>query len=71
MVAAYENSLTRKIFSARKFPDLRYLVVLISISSDLSEPADVYSDWIDACEAANNWQNNSQSNDHDIHLSSL
>ncbi|XP_039680500.1 transcription elongation factor 1 homolog [Perca fluviatilis] len=22
-------------------------------SSDLSEPVDVYSDWIDACEAAN------------------
>lgn len=29
--------------------------MLSSLSlSDLSEPADVYSDWIDACEAANN-----------------
>lgn len=26
---------------------------LIHSSSDLSEPVDVYSDWIDACEAAN------------------
>lgn len=29
-------------------------VVALDISgSDLSEPVDVYSDWIDACEAAN------------------
>lgn len=26
---------------------------LTSSSTDLSEPVDVYSDWIDACEAAN------------------
>lgn len=29
------------------------LLSLIQFSSDLSEPVDVYSDWIDACEAAN------------------
>lgn len=29
------------------------LFSLIGFPSDLSEPVDVYSDWIDACEAAN------------------
>lgn len=28
-------------------------LVLNLFSIDLSEPVDVYSDWIDACEAAN------------------
>lgn len=28
-------------------------VILDPSGSDLSEPVDVYSDWIDACEAAN------------------
>ena len=27
----------------------------MSLSLDLSEPVDVYSDWIDACEAVNTW----------------
>ena len=27
--------------------------LFLNIVSDLSEPVDVYSDWIDACEAAN------------------
>lgn len=30
-----------------------FFLSLIHCSSDLSEPVDVYSDWIDACEAAN------------------
>lgn len=30
-----------------------YSFALTHCSSDLSEPVDVYSDWIDACEAAN------------------
>lgn len=30
-----------------------YLFALNLFSTDLSEPVDVYSDWIDACEAAN------------------
>lgn len=28
---------------------------IASVSVDLSEAADVYSDWIDACEQANAW----------------
>ena len=31
-----------------------HLRVALLLFLDLSEPADVYSDWIDACEAANN-----------------
>ena len=27
--------------------------LFLNIVSDLSEPVDIYSDWIDACEAAN------------------
>lgn len=39
-----------KVYSGRR----PMLVVALDLSgSDLSEPVDVYSDWIDACEAAN------------------
>ena len=31
-------------------------------SIDLSEPVDVYSDWIDACELANQWSNSCHEN---------
>ncbi|KAF6718030.1 Transcription elongation factor 1-like [Oryzias melastigma] len=38
-----------------RVPDSHHLspLFLILVPSDLSEPVDVYSDWIDACEAAN------------------
>ena len=50
-------------WACAKFPDSCSLIKHYHVlfpwrfsSSDLSDPIDVYSDWIDACEAANQWQ---------------
>ena len=45
-----------KLQTTDRIPYYYSCIYWVQCLLDLSEPADVYSDWIDACEAANNWQ---------------
>ncbi|XP_015262993.1 PREDICTED: transcription elongation factor 1 homolog [Gekko japonicus] len=53
MTGTLETQFTCPFCNHEKSCDVKMLPSLTFDSADLSEPVDVYSDWIDACEAAN------------------
>ena len=63
-----KSKLNLMFFDLKKHLKLYFSVIQIFfnfklLQKDLSEPVDVYSDWIDACEEANNWKCESKYNE--------
>ncbi|XP_005533943.1 PREDICTED: transcription elongation factor 1 homolog [Pseudopodoces humilis] len=53
MTGTLETQFTCPFCNHEKSCDVKIRVGALTAPPDLSEPVDVYSDWIDACEAAN------------------